>query len=287
MASLAGGSPLLLLRSIRPLLLPSLGSRTPSSLPLSPSPRSPGLVSITSACSVVEPWAAILIGAIGAVWYTMGARLCLQMKIDDCVNATAVHYFAGIWGLLAPGLFAKEANMMTAYVTSHCHQPSSPVLPCSQCSQSSSHSSSQPPSLPPSRTPSPRYGMSGVEGFLYSGKLNMMGAQITGVAAVTGWVCANMCPFFVILNCLGIFRVSKEVEVRCDARSCAPSVKRVLSLLIPLLSLLFSRPSSNPTHFTSPHSTSPLLTPLLLASPYVPRRRSAWTSRSTAAVRTI
>ena len=56
------------------------------------------------------------------------------------------------------------------------------------------------------------YGKTGIEGFLYSGKLDMMGAQVVGVAAVTGWVCANMCPFFVILNCLGIFRVSKEVE---------------------------------------------------------------------------
>jgi hypothetical protein len=77
--------------------------------------RSPGLVGITSACSVVEPWAAVIIGAIGAVFYTIGAKLCLKLRIDDPVNATAVHFFAGMWGLLAPAFFAKEANMIAAY----------------------------------------------------------------------------------------------------------------------------------------------------------------------------
>merc|ERR1719261_2000930 len=48
-----------------------------------------GLVGITSACSVVEPWASIAIGAIGAVFYTIGAKACLSWGIDDPVNASA------------------------------------------------------------------------------------------------------------------------------------------------------------------------------------------------------
>ena len=74
-----------------------------------------GLVSITSACPVVEPWAAVVIGPIGAVFYTLGAKLLVKFEIDDAVNATPVHYFAGCWGLLAPALFARPQHMREAY----------------------------------------------------------------------------------------------------------------------------------------------------------------------------
>lgn len=74
-----------------------------------------GLVSITSACPVVEPWAAVVIGPIGAVFYTLGAKLLVKLEIDDAVNATPVHYFAGCWGLLAPALFARKEHMREAY----------------------------------------------------------------------------------------------------------------------------------------------------------------------------
>ena len=74
-----------------------------------------GLVSITSACPVVEPWAAVVIGPIGAVFYTLGAKLLVKLEIDDAVNATPVHYFAGCWGLMAPALFARPQHMREAY----------------------------------------------------------------------------------------------------------------------------------------------------------------------------
>jgi Amt family ammonium transporter len=74
-----------------------------------------GLVGITSACSVVQPWAALLCGVGGAIFYTLGAKLCLKLKVDDCCNASGVHYFAGCWGLFAPALFAHTDNMSAAY----------------------------------------------------------------------------------------------------------------------------------------------------------------------------
>jgi len=42
-------------------------------------------------------------------------QLCLKLKIDDPVNASGVHFYAGMWGLLTPALFATSANMNNAY----------------------------------------------------------------------------------------------------------------------------------------------------------------------------
>lgn len=74
-----------------------------------------GLVAITAACAVVEPWAAFVIGIVGAFVYTAGSRALVRMEIDDAVNATPVHFCAGAWGLIAPAIFARPENMRAAY----------------------------------------------------------------------------------------------------------------------------------------------------------------------------
>ena len=74
-----------------------------------------GLVSTTASCAVVEPWAAVVVGAVGAVAYAAGATVLVALKIDDAVNACPVHFFAGLWGLLAPALFARPENVRRAY----------------------------------------------------------------------------------------------------------------------------------------------------------------------------
>jgi Amt family ammonium transporter len=75
-----------------------------------------GLVGITSACSTVEPWAALVIGSIAAVIYALSSKMVSHVfKIDDVVDAAPVHLFCGMWGLIAPGLFATPANLKAAY----------------------------------------------------------------------------------------------------------------------------------------------------------------------------
>lgn len=66
-----------------------------------------GLVGITAPCAFVAPWAAVVIGSIGAV--VMIASLYFVervLKVDDPVGAVSVHGAAGLWGLLAVGIFA-------------------------------------------------------------------------------------------------------------------------------------------------------------------------------------
>ena len=66
-----------------------------------------GLVGITAPCAFVEPWAAVVIGAvaapvmIGSVWFIERV-----LRVDDPVGAVSVHGAAGLWGLLAVGIFA-------------------------------------------------------------------------------------------------------------------------------------------------------------------------------------
>jgi Amt family ammonium transporter len=64
-----------------------------------------GLVSITGCCDRVEPWAAFIIGIIGALFYILGCKVLDMAHIDDPVEAAQVHMFGGIWGTIATGLF--------------------------------------------------------------------------------------------------------------------------------------------------------------------------------------
>jgi ammonium transporter, Amt family len=74
-----------------------------------------GLVAITSGCSVVTPWAAVVIGVIAGWVYYGASKLLIKLKIDDAVDAIPVHLFNGAWGVLAVGFFADPANTLNAY----------------------------------------------------------------------------------------------------------------------------------------------------------------------------
>jgi Amt family ammonium transporter len=74
-----------------------------------------GLVGITANCSVVSPWAAVLIGLGSGFVYVFSSKLLVKLKIDDAVDAIPVHFFNGIWGCIATGLFADPAKTELAY----------------------------------------------------------------------------------------------------------------------------------------------------------------------------
>lgn len=64
------------------------------------------MVSVTAGCSLYQSWEAIVIGAIGAALCCLSVPLLDRMHLDDPVGAVAVHGVAGIWSVLAVGLFA-------------------------------------------------------------------------------------------------------------------------------------------------------------------------------------
>ncbi len=73
-----------------------------------------GLVAITAPCATVDPWAAVVIGAIGSAVMYCAVLLIDQVRIDDPVGAFPVHGAAGLWGVIAVGLFSTEAGIEQA-----------------------------------------------------------------------------------------------------------------------------------------------------------------------------
>jgi Amt family ammonium transporter len=64
-----------------------------------------GLVSITAGCGNVECGSALVIGAIGGIIFEGASRLLKLIKVDDPIDAFAVHGACGFWGVLAAALF--------------------------------------------------------------------------------------------------------------------------------------------------------------------------------------
>ena len=68
-----------------------------------------GLVSITAGCSVTYPWSAVVIAFLGGFVYFGASKCVLHVcKVDDPLDAFAVHGACGFWGVFAVGLFAAE-----------------------------------------------------------------------------------------------------------------------------------------------------------------------------------
>jgi Amt family ammonium transporter len=67
-----------------------------------------GLVGITAGADVINPAAAILVGAIAGGLVVFSVLAFDKLKIDDPVGATSVHLTCGIWGTLAVGLFSTN-----------------------------------------------------------------------------------------------------------------------------------------------------------------------------------
>ncbi len=65
-----------------------------------------GLVAVSAGCAFVEPWAALLIGAVAGVLVIISVFFWDKMGVDDPVGSISMHGVAGLWGVVAVGLFA-------------------------------------------------------------------------------------------------------------------------------------------------------------------------------------
>lgn len=135
-----------------------------------------GFVAITSGCSVVEPWAAILCGFVAA-WVLIGLNIvALKLRFDDPLEATQLHGGCGAWGLIFTGLFAKEKFVVQAYNSGE-------------------------------------VGVTRPYGLLLGGGWGLFGAQMVEVVVIVFWVSATMGPLFYALQKLRLLRISVDHEV--------------------------------------------------------------------------
>ena len=67
-----------------------------------------GLVSITGNCVVIEPWAAALIGAIGAAIYYGFSALLKKLKIDDPLDASSASTVPAALGASSPPVYSPS-----------------------------------------------------------------------------------------------------------------------------------------------------------------------------------
>lgn len=64
----------------------------------------------------VQPWAGLVIGLLSGLFYVASSKFILNvLKVDDPLDAVAVHGFCGFWGLIAASLFAAEVPTATSY----------------------------------------------------------------------------------------------------------------------------------------------------------------------------
>ena len=54
----------------------------------------------------------------------------LKYKLDDVVNAVAIHLSPGVWGVVSIGFFARPSNLRQAYSIPECV----PISFCASCS---------------------------------------------------------------------------------------------------------------------------------------------------------
>jgi Amt family ammonium transporter len=68
-----------------------------------------GLVAITAGADCTTPTAASIIGMLGGGAVVFGTYLLERLQLDDAVGAVPVHFFGGITGVIATGVFGNMA----------------------------------------------------------------------------------------------------------------------------------------------------------------------------------
>ena len=115
-------------------------------------------------------------GTVAGIVYLSASNLLVRLKIDDAVDAIPVHFFNGLWGLVAVGLFASPLKLENAYGRSK-H-----VGWCYSWSKGSSDAT-------------------------------LLGTNLVGFLFIVGWVLFTMLPFFFLLSYLGWFRSDPLEEI--------------------------------------------------------------------------
>lgn len=82
-----------------------------------------GLATITPAAGFVEPWAAAILGFLGAITCYYAVQLRIKLDWDDALDVWGVHGVGGILGSIMLGVFAlKSVNGISGLLEGDVHQ---------------------------------------------------------------------------------------------------------------------------------------------------------------------
>lgn len=135
-----------------------------------------GSVAITAGCAVFEPWAALVTGFFAGIFYVLGNRLLIKLRIDDAVDAIPVHLMSGIWGIISVGFLTCPTKQLAAYG---------------------------------------RANHSGIfyEWWNGTSDATLLGTQLIGIVFIISWVSAMMLPFFFVLDYMNWLRCDALEEI--------------------------------------------------------------------------
>jgi len=71
-----------------------------------------GMVSLCAGCNIYEPWAGLVVGILAGCVYYGASKLMISCKLDDPLDAVAVHMGGGTLGVLAVPFFKQAEGIL-------------------------------------------------------------------------------------------------------------------------------------------------------------------------------
>jgi len=74
-----------------------------------------GLVAVTAGSDTLQPIGALITGGVGGIVYVLSSDMMLSARIDDPLDAGAIHGVVGFWGLISVALFGAHDNFPSVF----------------------------------------------------------------------------------------------------------------------------------------------------------------------------
>uniref|UniRef100_A0A183CPC2 Ammonium transporter n=1 Tax=Globodera pallida TaxID=36090 RepID=A0A183CPC2_GLOPA len=75
-----------------------------------------GMVAACAGCNQMHAWTCVITGSVAGMVYLLLAELALALRVDDPLDAFAVHFGGGLWGLISACLVTTEQGILYAFI---------------------------------------------------------------------------------------------------------------------------------------------------------------------------
>lgn len=71
-----------------------------------------GMVAICAGCNIIRPWGAAIVGAFSGLFFNAVSQIMTKLRIDDPLDAVAVHLGGGVIGVLSVAFLAYDDGIV-------------------------------------------------------------------------------------------------------------------------------------------------------------------------------